>query len=214
LGAVAAATRQTQADRTARMREKLLDATVHCLAEKGYAATSTNDVVKRAGVSRGALAHHFSSKAELVAEAAAALIASRLRSTNEEDARARQAGEGLERRLRMTWESYERLFSANIEFMVAARTDAELRECFARAIGRYDFGELAAQAEDPWLSGDPAPTLTRYVMGCFIRGLCLERVVNDDALVEQIFEQFVALMKAAEASMRRERPPERQSELR
>ncbi len=204
MGANVASERQSQADRTARMRQKLLDATVQCLAERGYAATSTNEVVKRAGVSRGALAHHFSSKTELVAEAAASLIASRIRTTNEEIARSASKGEGLGTRLRLPWASYERLFAANIEFMVAARTDQDLRACFNRAIERYHFGDPLPGAEEPWLEGDPSPLLTRYAMGCFIRGLCLERVVNDDVLVEQIFEKFVSLMTFAMKAMREE----------
>jgi len=199
LGATVAIERMSQADRSARMREKLLHATLECLAERGYAATSTNEVVRRAGVSRGALAHHFASKAELVAEAAASLIASRIRSTNEEMA---GTDSSLETRLRVIWEAYERLFAANIEFMVAARTDQELRACFGRAIERYDFGDPLAPAGEPWLEGDATPILTRYAMGCFIRGLCLERVVNDDVLVEQIFDKFVQLMVFAAEGMK------------
>jgi len=205
LGATAPSERQSQADRTARMRQKLLDATLQCLAEKGYAATSTSEVVKRAGVSRGALAHHFSSKAELVAEAAAFLISNRIRTTNEMIAGSLSDG-GLEQRLRVIWDAYERWFAANIEFMVAARTDAVLRASFARAIERYDFSEgfSGAASDEAWLEGDPTPVLTRYALGCFIRGLCLERIVNEDALVEQIFEKFVVLMDAALKTIRNE----------
>ncbi|MCU1650466.1 MAG: TetR/AcrR family transcriptional regulator, partial [Pseudonocardia sp.] len=35
-----------------------------CLLEQGYARLTTAAVVSRAGVSRGAQAHHFSTKAE------------------------------------------------------------------------------------------------------------------------------------------------------
>ncbi|MGN6472734.1 MAG: helix-turn-helix domain-containing protein, partial [Mycobacteriales bacterium] len=52
----AAPQRRSQAERTEQMRTRLLDATIHCLAESGYGRMSTNDVVRRARVSRGALA--------------------------------------------------------------------------------------------------------------------------------------------------------------
>lgn len=192
--------RRTQGERSATMRQKLLDATLACLAEKGYAATSTNEVVRRAGVSRGALNHHFASKADLVADAAATLIANRLRATREA-MRAAGTDISLEQKLRLTWDAYERWFAANIEFMVAARTDEALRASFATAIERNHLNEAAQDAPDqpPWLAGDDAPLMTQYVLGCFIRGLCLERIVNGDVMVEQIFDRFVRLLQAAEA---------------
>lgn len=194
------ATRRTQEERSTRMRQKLLDATLSCLAEKGYAATSTNEVVRRAGVSRGALNHHFASKADLVAEAAAEMIGRRLEATR---VAMRAAGTGidLEQRLRLMWDAYEQWFAANIEFMVAARTDAALRASFADAIERAHLYEAANEhpEEQAWLAGDDAPLLTQYVFGCFIRGLCLERIVNGDAMVEQIFGRFIRLLKSAEA---------------
>src|SRR3712207_8939771 len=62
-------TRVPQAERRARTQARLLDAAVECLADLGYAATTTIDVARRAGVSRGAQQHHFRTKAELMAAA-------------------------------------------------------------------------------------------------------------------------------------------------
>lgn len=61
--------RRTQAERAAQTRLKLLDAAVDSLIEMGYAATSTTEVARRAGVSRGAQTHHFPTKSELVVAA-------------------------------------------------------------------------------------------------------------------------------------------------
>ncbi|MFI0454094.1 TetR family transcriptional regulator [Actinomadura sp. 6N118] len=46
-------------------RQALLDAGADLFAERGYAATSIEDVVREARVTRGALYHHFRSKQEL-----------------------------------------------------------------------------------------------------------------------------------------------------
>jgi len=46
-------------------RAALLDAARHLFGEQGYATTSTEDVVARAGVTKGALYHHFSGKEDL-----------------------------------------------------------------------------------------------------------------------------------------------------
>ena len=51
------------------MRARLLEATVECLVERGFAGTSTTLVSERAGVSRGAQLHHFPTKNDLVVAA-------------------------------------------------------------------------------------------------------------------------------------------------
>src|SRR3954452_5826044 len=59
--------RRSQAQRSATTREALLDATVACLIEDGYANTTTSRVGEPAGVSRGAHLHHFQTRRALVA---------------------------------------------------------------------------------------------------------------------------------------------------
>lgn len=63
------APRRTQQQRREETRQRLLDATIDCLVEHGFAGTTTQRVQERAGVSRGALLHHFASKADLLAAA-------------------------------------------------------------------------------------------------------------------------------------------------
>ena len=70
--------RRTQEERSATTRAALLDATVDCLVEYGYANLTTTRVVERAGVSRGAQVHHFPTKAQLVTEAVRHLAVKRV----------------------------------------------------------------------------------------------------------------------------------------
>jgi AcrR family transcriptional regulator len=57
--------RRTQAERTAATREALLNAARELFAEHGFAGTPREDIVERAGVTRGALHHHFGRKEDL-----------------------------------------------------------------------------------------------------------------------------------------------------
>src|SRR6266508_1349164 len=66
---------RTQAERSEHTRELLLDATIECLVELGYARTTVHEICLRAGLSRGAQQHHFTTKAELMAGALEHLFA-------------------------------------------------------------------------------------------------------------------------------------------
>ena len=55
--------RRTQAERSETTINELLAAAEQRFAAAGYAATSVEDIVRAAGVTRGALYHHFPSKA-------------------------------------------------------------------------------------------------------------------------------------------------------
>jgi AcrR family transcriptional regulator len=63
----AAKPRRTQAARSARTRGALLQAARELFAEKGFAATGRDEIAEQAGVTRGALYHHFASKTEVAA---------------------------------------------------------------------------------------------------------------------------------------------------
>ena len=54
--------RRSQAERRSETRRALLDAGRELFAERGFAGAGQEDIVERAGVTRGALAHHFATK--------------------------------------------------------------------------------------------------------------------------------------------------------
>lgn len=58
--------RRTQAERTEATRGALLAAARRLFAERGYDDVSAEEVVRAAGVTRGALYHHFGGKPELL----------------------------------------------------------------------------------------------------------------------------------------------------
>ena len=61
-------------------KEKLLDAAMHVIREKGYDATTVDDICAEAGLTKGSFFHHFATKEELALAAAdhfAAMAAAR-----------------------------------------------------------------------------------------------------------------------------------------
>ncbi len=119
--AVAKSTR-TQAERTAAMRTRLLEAAVDSLVELGYAGTTTQGIARRAGVSRGAQLHHFPTKESLVVAAVEYLVDKRM-------AEILAAEVDTDRGIDVLADAFSGpLFYAALELWVAARTDSALFE--------------------------------------------------------------------------------------
>ena len=57
--------RRTQVERRAATRRALLDAARSLFAERGYHGAAAEEIVRRAGLTRGALYHHFEDKKDL-----------------------------------------------------------------------------------------------------------------------------------------------------
>jgi len=125
--------RRPQKDRTAATRAAVLEATIELLVERGYAGTSTRLAAEKAGISLGALQHHFRTKAELTVEAMR-FVTGRL--AEEFVSAIPKDGDELERisialdRLFVVFRGPT--FAAAMELHLAARTDESLREPISR----------------------------------------------------------------------------------
>jgi AcrR family transcriptional regulator len=136
--------RRSNAARSAATQARLLDATIECLIERGWAATSTTEVVRRAGVSRGAQVHHFPTKDDLVLAAIEHLLERRIAEFQATfaDLPAGKRSPAMAMRL-----MYEKCFRASfepwLELVVAARTDPALHARFVQLEARFFETALA-----------------------------------------------------------------------
>lgn len=120
--------RRTQEERSSATRTLLLDATIDCLVELGYAATTTTVIAERAHVSRGAQLHHYPTKSALVAAALEHLAAKLGRGFAQQTKSLGTAEDRIDAAVDALWEGYATpLFAAWVELSVAARTDPELQ---------------------------------------------------------------------------------------
>lgn len=176
--------RKTQGERSAETRLRLLDACVQCLVDLGYAGTTTGAIQERAGVSRGALTHHYASKADLLVASVRHLTEQRGLNLARLAAELPDDDARIERSIRLLWESFQGpLFTATVELWTASRTDAELREALIaseRSL-RQPMSDVFAM-----LFGEPISSAPRFSAVVdltlqFMRGAALTSILRSDA---------------------------------
>lgn len=169
--------RRTNQERSATTQAAILDATIEQLAEHGYGRTTTVEVAERAGVSRGALVHHFPTRSDLVLAALEYLCERRLTELEAGIARLSATAERPSAFVDLMWSTFEGpLFTAQLELWMAARADSELLDRLyplERGFGKR-LSELCAEA----LGDDSGPffELTKHLM----RGMAVERLLKSD----------------------------------
>lgn len=113
-----------QAAKAAQTRKRLIDATVRCLVKYGYAKTTTPRVAAEAGLSRGAMMHHYENGSALIKATITELHDRRIRAFR------RAAGKpehDVVKLVETYWEQVQKPgFIAFHELAIAARTDPGL----------------------------------------------------------------------------------------
>ncbi|MFD9891079.1 TetR/AcrR family transcriptional regulator [Amycolatopsis sp. NPDC059027] len=179
--APAAKAHRTQAERREQTRTALLDATIDCLVELGHARTTVQEVCARAGVSKGAVQHHFATKAELMATAVEHLTTRLREQLASSLAELPSGGRGVAAAIDLLWEGYSGTLSTAVtELWVAARTDPELRAAIRpvdRALGRATLKHVTEVA------GELPPERAQLLFWLTVnltRGLALDAELGGD----------------------------------
>ncbi|MEO3387914.1 helix-turn-helix domain-containing protein [Mesorhizobium sp. CAU 1741] len=124
-------------------RERIVHAVVECLDQHGYAETSINRIQERAGISRGALTHHFPSKEELMVVTAERLLKPTLvplRKGPRPMATPEERKATIEADIVWMWERLvdTREGRALLEILVASRTDLALKGRISETFSRWN----------------------------------------------------------------------------
>lgn len=179
--------RRTQDQRRTETRRRLLDATIDCLAEYGYAGATTRRIAERAEVSVGAVTHHFQYRVDLVAAAVEELVRRRLvalRQALDElpEGRERRVGAALD----LIWADFSGpLFTVMVKLWIAAGDEEEL---YARMVPLERLLARSVVKMQPELGIDPDDTPVGMAVNArfavvlsTIRGLALSRAFEPRA---------------------------------
>ena len=169
------------------LRQRVLDAAVASLVEQGVARTTTLEVQRRAGVSRGALLHHFPSHALLLSATIEALVQRNEAAVASAVAALRADLDPVEQGIRaLAIMTHQPAFLAELELWATARVDDELRAALGEAerSAKRD-SQRVLRALFAGLDGHPAQEAVVDLTVEFLRGLALSGVLRRSPLRRQ-----------------------------
>ena len=185
-------TTRVQSDRSAATRKRVLDATLECLLEFGYAGTTTSAIQARAGVSRGAMTHQFPNKLGLMIAAVQYLSDVRSRRILRALEQMPPGGNRLVEGLRLAWAEYDGdLFKAALELWTASRTDDALHRALfeaERELGQRQralFGDLMRPHNDELLTKAEVDLIARLMRGTALTNILRRSKTDPDEMVEE-----------------------------
>jgi AcrR family transcriptional regulator len=189
--------RQARAEAT---RSRLLEATVEALVECGYSGTTTQEVCRRAGASRGTLQYHFARREDLLVAALHHLLSDRVASfLAEHQGCSGLSAEGFVRALWSQWQGPAVV--AWLELAVAARTHPGLREPMRATMLDFDQRILAAfrilrPAGDLPAALEPAAPFFVFAL---LNGLAVGHSYESEGHSEPVIQMLITLVEGLQA---------------
>ncbi len=185
-----------QQRKSVQTRIAILEAAIDCLGTHGYGRTTTQLIAEMAGISRGAMLHHYATKLDLIAGVADYTMYKRMevfihgvQSLPEAERVDRVSG------LEIYWRSLlTREFRAYLELMIASRTDPELAQIFLPKARRYNHAELTevVRAFPEWAANPDGYALAMDYCQASMQGLMLNADIWRPQARGPILRAFVA----------------------
>jgi len=197
-----------QRRKSVQTRVTILEAAIDCLQKHGYGRTTTQLIAEIAGISRGAMLHHYATKQELIASVIDYTVYKRMEVFLEgiralkDSARVNEMA-GIE----ISWRSFQtREFAAFLELAIAARTDADLAEIFLPKARRFDQAELAEliRAFPEWVENLEGYALAMDFRNAAFEGLVINRDIwdeRDQRVLCTFVGKTIAMLRTRELSV-------------
>ncbi|SMD22832.1 TetR/AcrR family transcriptional regulator [Kibdelosporangium aridum] len=180
-------------------RQRIVQTAVDLLVERGLSATTTVEVQRAGGFSRGALLHHFPTREAMLGATIRQLMERNETAVRQAEAEVPAGLDRVERAIRVLCTSIVRpAFVAELELWAAARTDTALREVLRREEKRARADLYRVIGE---VFGEDLVTHERYPVVAsltvqFLRGLAISDVLRGEHGTGRLIADWVAVAKA------------------
>lgn len=209
--------RRTQEERSATTKAEIIRGAIECLNEFGYRGATTPVIMKRVGLSLGALNHHFTDRQDLMLavceyayEERASFLQPAVHKDQPLDVRFRDVASAL-------WRAQRRPSQrAYVEILVAAKSNPEMLVPVGRYFERFDYDNQKfwlAAFDDVDASKDLLIRLRDLLLSS-VRGMLVTMpFMQDDGYFEEQIEYFcecaLLRIKADQADATSSKPPRR-----
>jgi AcrR family transcriptional regulator len=209
-----------QAEKSKRMRTAILEAATTYIAIHGYTRATLAIIAEEAGVSRGAITHHYPSKVALAVAVVEHIFLRRM-TVLLKQTRALTEKQRVEQNLAVErlWESHEsREYKAYLQLNTAALTDPDLLEVFVPKVQQQEaiWATEINRVFHEWDDNAPALWVSADLLKTVLDGMVLNRHIWNDprreatlraltaAIIVQLRDRKIAL--PTEAEIRRFHP--------
>jgi len=189
----------THAERREVTRAALVDAARPLFAEHGFAATSTEDILAAAGLSRGAMYHHFRSKEHLFEAVYEAVEADLTQRVVEQSIKGRDAMH----QLRLGVDAFlDHCLDPDVQRIVLLDGPTVLSwETWREIDERYAYGLIKAALDEAVRAGlitrQPTEPLTHVLLGAMIQaGMVVARAEDPAVAKRQMSRTFKRMLAA------------------
>ena len=197
---------QTQQSlKSAQTRARLIDATVRCIVKVGYANTTTPQIAAEAGLSRGAMLHHFENGAALIKAAIVELHEKRLRAFRRA---ADTDNHDTTQLVRTYWRQVQKpTFIAFHELALAARTHSDLARILQplQVEFRERFNAQAVTLFPEWQKDRVGFHLAMTLSQTMLEGMAINLLTGamDDVMIEPMLDLLEGQIGAMNPALRK-----------
>lgn len=175
--------RRSQRERSAETSAKLLEATIDLLHDRGLSRTSTPEIARKAGVSRGALTHHFAGREAIISAAVAHMLDKSTQGLHRFAEEFVTEGGSSDEIVDYIWQMMsDRLFYVTMEYLPEARHNPDFKADLIPTVRDFHAGLDAiwtALAARTGAEPDHVRTVMNATM-CLMRGMIAQTVLRND----------------------------------
>jgi AcrR family transcriptional regulator len=198
-----------QAQKSASTRLQIVEAALRCVVDLGYSCTTTTVIAEKAGLSRGAMLHHFPSKIDIVRAAVEHLHAKRLKAFRKAIDKLPRDGTRVRRALEAYFEHVKHpMYVAFLELWIASRTDPELQAILKPAQEAFEreWYRTAVDLFPEWREAggnfDVALDLVHYVMDGMAVSLLTHEIGEHERRMVSYLEERLRELSSRPATAR------------